>query len=142
MALLLNRQGCQLQPRPRSSHRPRIVLQATKTTSTATSSPIAYDFLKPVTSAGQVRSAATSTSSCCCSRAGQTPVKQRALRYADSDPHVTNYLTGYYLLVQIKELKEGIAAFYDESSGLWENMWGEHMHHGGYCTASPAALHC
>uniref|UniRef100_A0A383VH03 Methyltransferase type 11 domain-containing protein n=1 Tax=Tetradesmus obliquus TaxID=3088 RepID=A0A383VH03_TETOB len=90
MALLLNRQGCQLQPRPRSSHRPRIVLQATKTTSTATSSPIAYDFLKPVTSAGQ-----------------------------------------------IKELKEGIAAFYDESSGLWENMWGEHMHHGYYPAGSP-----
>jgi hypothetical protein len=32
--------------------------------------------------------------------------------------------------MQIKELKEGIAAFYDESSGLWENVWGEHMHHG------------
>jgi hypothetical protein len=29
-------------------------------------------------------------------------------------------------------LNEGIAAFYDESSGLWERIWGEHMHHGYY----------
>jgi hypothetical protein len=27
-------------------------------------------------------------------------------------------------------LNEGIASFYDESSGLWEDQWGEHMHHG------------
>lgn len=31
---------------------------------------------------------------------------------------------------QTKTLNEGIARFYDESSGLWESMWGEHMHHG------------
>jgi tocopherol O-methyltransferase len=31
-----------------------------------------------------------------------------------------------------KELNEGIAGFYDASSGLWEDMWGEHMHHGFY----------
>ena len=29
-------------------------------------------------------------------------------------------------------LNEGIATFYDESSELWESMWGEHMHHGYY----------
>jgi hypothetical protein len=29
-------------------------------------------------------------------------------------------------------LNDGIATFYDESSGLWESMWGEHMHHGYY----------
>ena len=29
-------------------------------------------------------------------------------------------------------LKEGIAAFYDASSGVWEEVWGEHMHHGYY----------
>lgn len=28
-------------------------------------------------------------------------------------------------------LNERIAKFYDASSGLWEDMWGEHMHHGG-----------
>lgn len=33
---------------------------------------------------------------------------------------------------QSKSLNEGIANFYDESSGLWESMWGEHMHHGYY----------
>lgn len=32
---------------------------------------------------------------------------------------------------QVENLQEGIATFYDESSGLWEEMWGEHMHHGG-----------
>lgn len=36
-----------------------------------------------------------------------------------------------------KPLKEGIAALYDESSGLWESMWGEHMHHGFYPKGSP-----
>ncbi|CAN1132194.1 Probable tocopherol O-methyltransferase, chloroplastic [Linum perenne] len=30
------------------------------------------------------------------------------------------------------ELKKGIAEFYDESSGVWEDIWGEHMHHGFY----------
>ncbi|KAJ7978873.1 Gamma-tocopherol methyltransferase [Quillaja saponaria] len=29
-------------------------------------------------------------------------------------------------------LKKGIAEFYDESSGLWENIWGDHLHHGYY----------
>lgn len=32
----------------------------------------------------------------------------------------------------VSALKSGIATFYDESSGLWEDMWGEHMHHGYY----------
>jgi len=30
------------------------------------------------------------------------------------------------------ELKDGIASFYDSSSGVWERVWGEHMHHGYY----------
>lgn len=30
------------------------------------------------------------------------------------------------------ELKEGIASFYDKSSTVWEDIWGEHMHHGYY----------
>jgi tocopherol O-methyltransferase len=30
------------------------------------------------------------------------------------------------------ELKDGIAFFYDRSSKLWEDVWGEHMHHGYY----------
>lgn len=29
-------------------------------------------------------------------------------------------------------LKKGIAEFYDESSGIWEDIWGDHMHHGFY----------
>ena len=35
-----------------------------------------------------------------------------------------------------KELKQGIASFYDESSNVWETIWGEHMHHGYYDTSS------
>ena len=31
-----------------------------------------------------------------------------------------------------KDLKVGIAGFYDRSSQLWEEVWGEHMHHGYY----------
>jgi tocopherol O-methyltransferase len=33
------------------------------------------------------------------------------------------------------DLKAGIAAFYDKSSPLWEETWGEHMHHGYYIPA-------
>ena len=32
------------------------------------------------------------------------------------------------------ELKDGIAAFYDESTAIWEEVWGEHLHHGYYYT--------
>lgn len=39
--------------------------------------------------------------------------------------------------VTTKTLNEGIARFYDESSGLWESMWGEHMHHGYYPKGGP-----
>jgi tocopherol O-methyltransferase len=31
-----------------------------------------------------------------------------------------------------EELKKGIANFYDESSQVWLDVWGEHMHHGYY----------
>lgn len=34
------------------------------------------------------------------------------------------------------ELKQRIATFYDQSSPLWEDVWGEHMHMGE-CTSSP-----
>ena len=30
------------------------------------------------------------------------------------------------------ELNTGIASFYDQSTGLWEDMWGDHLHHGYY----------
>ncbi|MGF1523752.1 MAG: methyltransferase domain-containing protein [Leptolyngbyaceae cyanobacterium] len=36
------------------------------------------------------------------------------------------------------ELHQKIQTFYDASSGLWENLWGEHMHHGFY---GPAGTH-
>ena len=31
-----------------------------------------------------------------------------------------------------EQLNEGIAKFYDASTGLWEEMWGDHLHHGYY----------
>lgn len=31
-----------------------------------------------------------------------------------------------------EELNTGIATFYDQSTGLWEDMWGDHLHHGYY----------
>jgi len=31
-----------------------------------------------------------------------------------------------------EELRGGIANFYDKSSALWEDIWGEHLHHGYY----------
>ncbi|VVA35565.1 PREDICTED: tocopherol [Prunus dulcis] len=34
--------------------------------------------------------------------------------------------------MEVAELKKGIAELYDESSGLWEDIWGDHMHHGFY----------
>ncbi|KAK4776594.1 hypothetical protein SAY86_005282 [Trapa natans] len=37
-------------------------------------------------------------------------------------------------------LKKGIAEFYDESSGIWENIWGDHMHHGFYDDGSSVSL--
>ncbi|KAF8378993.1 hypothetical protein HHK36_028420 [Tetracentron sinense] len=38
------------------------------------------------------------------------------------------------------ELQKGIAEFYDESSGIWEDIWGDHMHHGFYDPKLPASL--
>ncbi|PNH08447.1 Tocopherol O-methyltransferase, chloroplastic, partial [Tetrabaena socialis] len=48
-------------------------------------------------------------------------------------PHHNDSATSDSLIeVMMKDLKAGIANFYDESSELWESMWGEHMHHGYY----------
>lgn len=35
-------------------------------------------------------------------------------------------------LLQNPVLNDGIRKFYDQSSALWESMWGDHMHHGFY----------
>lgn len=37
-------------------------------------------------------------------------------------------------------LREGIAEFYNETSGLWEEIWGDHMHHGFYDPDSSVQL--
>ncbi|XP_059659320.1 gamma-tocopherol methyltransferase, chloroplastic-like isoform X2 [Cornus florida] len=33
---------------------------------------------------------------------------------------------------ETESLQKGIAEFYDQSSGVWEDIWGDHMHHGFY----------
>ncbi|KAL2481426.1 Tocopherol O-methyltransferase [Abeliophyllum distichum] len=40
----------------------------------------------------------------------------------------------------VETLQKGIAEFYDESSGIWENIWGDHMHHGFYEPDSSVSL--
>jgi tocopherol O-methyltransferase len=35
-------------------------------------------------------------------------------------------------MVMTSTLEQQIQQFYDASSGLWEQIWGEHMHHGYY----------
>ncbi|XP_028752359.1 probable tocopherol O-methyltransferase, chloroplastic isoform X2 [Neltuma alba] len=37
-------------------------------------------------------------------------------------------------------LQKGIAEFYDESSGIWEEIWGDHMHHGFYDADSAVSV--
>lgn len=37
-------------------------------------------------------------------------------------------------------LRKGIAEFYDESSGVWESIWGDHMHHGFYEPGATASI--
>ncbi|GLT25871.1 hypothetical protein SLA2020_009730 [Shorea laevis] len=39
-----------------------------------------------------------------------------------------------------RTLQEGIAELYNESSGIWEEIWGDHMHHGFYDPDSPVSL--
>ncbi|KAL3642568.1 Gamma-tocopherol methyltransferase, chloroplastic [Castilleja foliolosa] len=39
-----------------------------------------------------------------------------------------------------ESLRKGIAEFYDESSGIWEDIWGDHMHHGFYEPDSDVSL--
>lgn len=39
-----------------------------------------------------------------------------------------------------QKLKQGIAEFYDESSGIWEDIWGDHMHHGFYDPQASVSL--
>lgn len=36
-------------------------------------------------------------------------------------------------------LNKRIANFYDASSGLWEDIWGEHMHHGKATACTPGS---
>jgi hypothetical protein len=37
-----------------------------------------------------------------------------------------------------EELKSGIAQFYDETTNIWLDVWGDHLHHGYYETPNMA----
>ncbi|XP_073149305.1 gamma-tocopherol methyltransferase, chloroplastic-like isoform X2 [Henckelia pumila] len=39
-----------------------------------------------------------------------------------------------------EKLQKGIAELYDESSGIWEDIWGDHMHHGFYQPGSDVSI--
>lgn len=39
-----------------------------------------------------------------------------------------------------EKLQKGIAELYDESSGNWEDIWGDHMHHGFYEPGSDVSV--
>jgi len=91
--------------------------------------------LKPITTAGQVRVDSEENRFLLGRRRRasigrarhRTRATARSLRSRLAPRRPNNHSTKR----QIKDLKTGIAAFYDESSGLWEDVWGsEHMHHG------------
>ncbi|CAI9097130.1 OLC1v1033471C1 [Oldenlandia corymbosa var. corymbosa] len=62
----------------------------------------------------------------------QTSPRQTSLHTMDVDLEAN--------LEDAEKLKRGIAEFYDESSGIWEDIWGEHMHHGFYGPNSTVSL--
>ncbi|KAK2977232.1 LOW QUALITY PROTEIN: hypothetical protein RJ640_028437 [Escallonia rubra] len=42
--------------------------------------------------------------------------------------------------VDVERLQRGIAELYDQSSGVWEDIWGDHMHHGFYDSNAVVSL--
>ncbi|GAX73431.1 hypothetical protein CEUSTIGMA_g883.t1 [Chlamydomonas eustigma] len=73
----------------------------------------------------------SSTKSCCAARLQKKTLlaRGRIHTYATLLDALVRPFTSFN---KISDLKAGIASFYDESSPLWEDMWGEHMHHGYY----------
>ncbi|KAJ7562470.1 hypothetical protein O6H91_03G070300 [Diphasiastrum complanatum] len=64
----------------------------------------------------------------------QAPSIVRTLRDTKSETDISCYASR---AVQPSELNNGIKNFYDSSSGIWEDIWGEHMHHGYYESEVP-----
>ncbi|CAL5206252.1 unnamed protein product [Lathyrus oleraceus] len=61
-----------------------------------------------------------------------TTIFSRRTSYIGVSMAVTTREQEIVLEEEKKKLQLGIAEFYDESSGIWENIWGDHMHHGFY----------
>lgn len=60
-------------------------------------------------------------------RAARVPCRASTTESTTADGPATTFAT----------LNAGIAKFYDASTGLWENMWGDHLHHGYYPPGAP-----
>ncbi|XP_009795242.1 gamma-tocopherol methyltransferase, chloroplastic-like [Nicotiana sylvestris] len=75
---------------------------------------------------------------------------RRSVRTCNSNTRTRRRMTGVAAMNDVstpeidvqnqQELKKGIAELYDESSGIWEDIWGDHMHHGFYEPQSSVAL--
>lgn len=76
--------------------------------------------LAPVQVARPHRSAFNPTKPQFSARLRQRKVSAKALSQKEDDKKTWSVLN------------EGIANFYDQSTGLWEEMWGDHLHHGYY----------
>eukprot|EP00200_Dunaliella_tertiolecta_P016780 CAMPEP_0202410218 /NCGR_PEP_ID=MMETSP1128-20130828/18619_1 /ASSEMBLY_ACC=CAM_ASM_000463 /TAXON_ID=3047 /ORGANISM="Dunaliella tertiolecta, Strain CCMP1320" /LENGTH=353 /DNA_ID=CAMNT_0049015685 /DNA_START=22 /DNA_END=1083 /DNA_ORIENTATION=+ len=68
---------------------------------------------------------------------GAAPPQQQRYSTKTSATLLDNIVRPLTSLGQVANLNQGIANFYDQSSELWENMWGEHMHHGYYPPGAP-----
>eukprot|EP00624_Nannochloropsis_granulata_P003321 evm.model.NODE_2696_length_18529_cov_22.576448.6 len=87
-------------------------------------------------------SSPSSSSSCPASFASNTPLSSSASSSSPSPQERKGFSRFFDKLNPLKyrdfgvgaELKDGIAAFYDESTAIWEEVWGEHLHHGYYYT--------
>ncbi|CAK7333713.1 unnamed protein product [Dovyalis caffra] len=47
-----------------------------------------------------------------------------------SDPWMAHCAVATTDGTDTREVNQGIAQLYDKSSGVWEDIWGDHMHHG------------
>lgn len=70
----------------------------------------------------------------------RSPAPPRAARTPADFPPKLEDLAAPFVPAK-RTLNEGIADFYDESSELWERVWGEHMHHGYYPGGVPRPDH-
>lgn len=78
---------------------------------------------------------------CCTIGKGATSVSTNSSRTRGGGRRTTMSLSAASMAaVETETLRKGIAEFYDESSGVWEDIWGDHMHHGFYEPAADVSI--